>query len=120
VPENYIRKLKVYRHYFWEFHNGQSIAVKDKIDYVIAFVRTEQQIPKNFFEHVEGSNGLFEIRVKVGNNIFRIFSCFDKGQLIILFNGFQKKSQKTPKNELKKALELQKQYYAEKQAGYFD
>lgn len=120
MEENYIRKIKVYRNYFWEFYNVQSETVKDKIDYVFAIVRTEKQISKTFFEHMEGTAGIFEIKVKVGNNIFRIFSCFDDGQLIILFNGFQKKSQKTPKNELKKAIELKKQYYADKEAGNLD
>lgn len=117
MQENNIRKLKVYRNYFWTFYNAQTEAVKDKIDYVIAIVRTERQISKTFFQHLEGTDGLFEIRVKSGNNIFRIFCCFDDGQLIILFNGFQKKTQKTPKNDLKKAIELKKQYYADKKTG---
>ncbi len=120
MEENFIRRTKVYRNYFWEFYNKQTDTTKDKIDYVIAIVRTEKQISQTFFQHLEGSDGLFEIRVKVGSNIFRIFSCFDEGQLIILFNGFQKKTQKTPKNELKKAIEIKKQYYADKEAGNLD
>lgn len=66
---------------------------------------------------MEGTDGILEIRVSVGNNIFRIFCCFDESQLVILFNGFQKKTQKTPKNEIKKAKEIQKQYYEDKKAG---
>ena len=120
MEQNFIRRTNVYRNYFWEFYNEQTDTVKDKIDYVIAIVRTERKISKTFFEHMEGTDGIFEIKVKVGNNIFRIFSCFDEGQLIILFNGFQKKTQKTPKNELKKAIELKKQYYADKEAGNLD
>jgi phage-related protein len=61
-----------------------------------------------------GSSGIFEIRVEVGSNIFRVFSFFDKGKLIILLNGFQKKTQKTPKNELELAEKLKKQYFDEK------
>ena len=61
-----------------------------------------------------GSSGIFEVRVEVGSDIYRVFSFFDKGQLIILLNGFQKKSQKTPKNELELAEKLKKQYFDEK------
>ena len=80
-------------------------------------VRTLPQVPEKYLKHIEGTEGIFEIRVNLGNNISRIFCCFDEGQLIILFNGFQKKTQKTPKNEIKKAKELKKQYYADKEAG---
>ncbi len=120
MQENFVRKLKVYRHHFWDFYNSQTDSVKDKIDFVIAIVRTERQISRTFFQHMEGTDGLYEIRVKVGSNIFRIFCCFDEGQLVVLFNCLQKKTQKTPKSELKKAIELKKQYYEDKEAGNFD
>jgi phage-related protein len=61
-----------------------------------------------------GTDGLFEIRVEVGSDIYRLFSFFDKGQLIILTNDFQKKTQKTPKNELELAEKLKKQYFDKK------
>ena len=64
---------------------------------------------------MEGSNGLYEIRVEIGSDIFRVFSFFDKDKLIILVNGFQKKSQKTPKNELQLAEKLKKEYFYEKE-----
>jgi len=67
-----------------------------------------------YFKHITGSNGIFEIRVEVGSDIYRVFSFFDKGKLIILLNGFQKKSQKTPKNELALAEKLKNQYFDEK------
>jgi phage-related protein len=117
VEGNFIRKTKVYRNHFWDFYNAQTEAVKDKIDWVISLVRTLQQVPEKYLKHMEGTDSIFEIRVSFGNNIFRIFCCFDEGQLVILFNGFQKKTQKTPKNEIKKAVELQKQYYEDKKAG---
>jgi len=66
--------------------------------------------------HIEGTDGLYEIRVMVGNNIFRVFCCFDAGRIVILFNGFQKKSQKTPKKEINKAIELKQEYF-KKQIG---
>ncbi len=61
-----------------------------------------------------GTKGLYEIRVEVGSNIFRIFSFFDKGNLVVLGNGFQKKSQKTPKQEIDKALKIMEEYKNEK------
>jgi len=117
VGAAFIRKTKVYQNYFWDFYNAQTEAVKDKIDFVIGLIRTMHQVPERFLKHIEGTDGLYEIRVKVGNNIFRIFCCFDEGQLVILFNGFQKKTRKTPKNEIQKARELKKQYYEDKKAG---
>jgi phage-related protein len=72
------------------------------------------RIPIKYFKHIEGSDGLYEIRVEVGSNIFRVFSFFDEGKLVILLNGFQKKSEKTPKNEIELANKLKKQYYEEK------
>lgn len=117
MEENFIRKAKVYRNYFWDFYNAQPEAVKDKVDWVIALVRTLQQVPEKYLKHIEGTEGLYEIRVGLGNNIFRIFCCFDEGQLIILFNGFQKKTQKTPKAQIKKAKQIQKQYYEDKESG---
>jgi len=63
---------------------------------------------------MEGSSGIYEIRVEVGSNIYRVFSFFDKGQLVILLNGFQKKSQKTSKNEIELAEKLKKEYFYEK------
>lgn len=66
---------------------------------------------------MEDTDGLYEIRVEVGSNIFRIFCCFDKGSLVILFNGFQKKTQKTPKQQIERAMKLMKEYFNEKENG---
>ena len=63
---------------------------------------------------MSGTAGLWEIRTQVGNNIYRVFCCFDKGNLVILFSGFQKKTQKTPKKEIEKAQRLKKEYFDEK------
>jgi phage-related protein len=57
-----------------------------------------------------GTNNLYEVRVKVGLDIFRIFCFFDMGKMVILANGFQKRAQKTPKNEIEKALKLKAEY----------
>ena len=65
-------------------------------------------------EHLTGTDGLFEIRVEFEDNIYRIFCCFDKGNLVVLFNGFQKKTQKTPKKEIDFALKLKQEYFNSK------
>lgn len=108
------RKVIVYGEEFWSFYNAQKKKVQDKIDWVIGLVRTLKIIPEKFFKHIEGEEGLFEIRVKAGSNIFRIFCFFDEGNLVILINGFQKKTYKTPPNEIEKAKRLKQSYYDEK------
>jgi phage-related protein len=65
-------------------------------------------------KHLTGADGLYEIRIEYQSNIYRIFCCFDKGNLVILFNGFQKKTQKTPNNELEKAEKLKNEYFENK------
>lgn len=103
MNEELNRKVIVYGTEFWDFYNSQKKKVQDKIDWVIGLVRTLKVIPEKFFKHIEGEEGLYEIRVKAGSNIYRIFCFFDKGNLVILINGFQKKTGKTPKNEIERA-----------------
>lgn len=109
------RNVIVFGTEFWDFYNAQKKKVQDKIDWVIGLVKVLQIIPEKYFKHIEGEEGLFEIRIKVGNNIFRIFCFFDEGNLIILINGFQKKTDKTPKNEILRAKRLKQRYYDEKE-----
>jgi phage-related protein len=108
------RKVIVYGAEFWDFYNSRNKKVQEKIDWVIGLVRTLKIIPEKFFKHIEGEEGLFEIRVKAGSNIYRIFCFFDEGNLVILVNGFQKKTDKTPKNEIERAKRLKLSYYEEK------
>lgn len=112
--KKYLRDIYVYGSDFWGFYNSQTKQVQDKIDWVIDLVRTLKMIPERFFKHLVGTDGLFEIRVKVGSNIFRIFCFFDEGKVMILLNGFQKKKNKTPKNQIEKAKRLKQQYYENK------
>lgn len=114
MGKEYLRETFVYGTEFWDFYDSQTKQVRDKIDWVIDLVRSLKMIPEKFFKHLAGTDGLYEIRVKVGSNIFRIFCFFDKGKLVILLNGFQKKKQKTPKNEIVKAERLKKEYYESK------
>ena len=77
-------------------------------------IETVEKIPSEYFKHMEGAEGLYEIRVQFGNDIFRIFCFFDEGKLVVLTNGFQKKTQKTPKKEIEKALKIKEEYENEK------
>lgn len=108
------RNIIFYKHYFTDFYLGQTEKVQEKIEYVFKIVRTVQNVPKKFMQHLTGTEGLYEIRIELEGNIYRIFCCFDKGSLVVLFNGFQKKSQKTPKNQIDLALKLKDGYFNSK------
>ena len=110
-----IRSLKVYGDDFWDFFNKQTLKVQDRILWTIRIIRDIQFVPQTYLKHMEGTDGLYEIRISSGNNIFRIFCFFDEGQLVILLNGFQKKTQKTPKSEIERAKKLKTKYYEDKQ-----
>ena len=88
--------------------------VRDKIYWTFLLVEELKQVPETYLKHVEGTEGLYEIRIQLGNDIFRIFCFFDKDKLVVLANGFQKKSQKTPKQEITKALKIMEEYYEDK------
>ncbi|MDT0645624.1 type II toxin-antitoxin system RelE/ParE family toxin [Zunongwangia sp. F260] len=88
--------------------------VQDKIFRVIEAIETLERIPSNYLKAIKGAKGLYEARIKLGSNIWRVFCFFDEGKLVILLNGFTKKTQKTPKTEIDKALKLKETYYIEK------
>ena len=111
------RRVIFYKHYFRDFFNEQNEKVQEKIDFVLFMISVTDRIPQKFFTHIEGADGLYEIRVEYQSNIFRIFCCFDEGKLVVLFNGFQKKSQKTPQIEIERALNIRKEYFYEKSKG---
>lgn len=94
-----------------KFYQEQDEGVKSKIQYVLEIIKQVDRVPDKFLKHITGTDGLFEIRIEYQSNIYRIFCCFDKSNLVILLNGFQKKSQKTPNNELKRAKELMNAYF---------
>ncbi|MBX7183295.1 MAG: type II toxin-antitoxin system RelE/ParE family toxin [Bacteroidia bacterium] len=108
------RQIIYYKDYFLDFFDQQPEKVKEKINYVLFLVSVADRIPQKFFQHLEGTNGLYEIRVEIQGNIYRIFCCFDEGKVVVLFNGFQKKSQKTPRQELDKAIKIMDDYFEEK------
>ena len=103
----------LYKDYFTDFYNQQKQKVKDKIIWTFRLIETIQQVPEDYLKHLEGTDGLYEIRVQLGSDIFRIFCFFDEGKLIVLANGFQKKSQKTLKSEIEKAIKIKKEYETE-------
>ena len=111
------RKILYFKNYFQEFFDAQTERVKDKVDQVLFLVTVAERIPKKFFDRMIGYDGLWEIRIEFQSNIFRIFCCFDEGNLVVLFNGFQKKSQKTPKKEIEKAMRIKKEYFELKKGG---
>ena len=109
-----IRKVDFYKDYFIDFYTKQNTKVQEKIEYVFKLIRQVERIPKKFFKHLTSTDGLYEIRIEYQSNIFRIFCFFDEGRLVILLNGFQKKTKKTPKKEIELAERLKKEYFIEK------
>jgi len=104
------RTIVFYKDYFQEFFIKQRDKVKDKIIWTFDLIQELQRVPETYLKHIENTDGLYEIRVQLGNDIFRIFCFFDQGQLVVLANGFQKKAQKTPKQEIEKALKIKEEY----------
>ena len=105
------RQIVFHEHYFQDFYLEQTKTVREKIGYVFRVIKTVERIPEKFLKHLEGTDGLYEIRIEVNSNIYRIFCCFDKGNLVVLFNAFQKKSQKTLKKAIELAEKLMREYF---------
>ena len=88
--------------------------MQDKIFKIIEAIETLERVPSNYLKFMSGTEGLYEARIQLGSNIWRVFCFFDNDKLVILLNGFQKKTQKTPKNEIDKAMRLMTEYYSQK------
>ena len=106
-----VREVIAYKNYFLDFLTKQPTKVQNKIFKIIDAIETLERIPTNYLKQITGTNGLYEARIQLGTDIWRVFCFFDKGRLVILLNGFQKKTQKTPKIEIGKAIILMKEYY---------
>ena len=106
------RKVSAYKNYFLDFISTLSENVLKKIFYSIDMLKTQERISKKFAKYLK--EGLYELRAEYEGNIYRVFFCFDEGNIVILFNGFQKKTQKTPESEIKQAMKLKKEYYESK------
>jgi len=113
VSGKFVRSIFYYKRYYLDFFETLKPKVRQKFNWTLQLIATTNQVPQKYFKHLTGSSGIYEIRVETGTDIYRAFSFFDKGQLIIIVNGFQKKSQKTPAKDLKLAEKLKKQYFDE-------
>ena len=114
MKEKFFRNVFYYKKFYLDFFEKLKPEVKKKFNWTLQLISIIERVPEKHFKHITGSTGLYEVRVEVGSDIYRVFSFFDKGQLIVLVNGFQKKTQKTPKNEIELAEKLKKQYFDEK------
>jgi len=110
-----VRNIRLFKNYFKDFYVAQTKTVRDKINSVLKLVETQRMIPKKFFRIIEGSDGIYEIKVEINSNIYRIFCCMDSGAVVVLFHGFQKKTQKTPLKETKRAEAIKKEYFKSKE-----
>jgi len=104
------RTIVFYKDYFQTFFTKQNKKVKAKIVWTFELIEDLQRVPETYLKHIENTDGLYEVRIQSGSDIFRIFCFFDKGQLVVLANGFQKKTQKTPKQEIELALKIKEEY----------
>ncbi len=111
----FYRNVLYYDSYYFRFFSTLPPKVQLKFNWTIQLIATQERISEKFFKHLSGTSGLYEIRIEHGSNQYRLFSFFDEGQLIIIINGFQKKSKKTPHREIKLAEQIKKQYYHEKE-----
>lgn len=112
-----IRTIVAYKHYFEEFLQNQPIKVQAKIFKIFEIIEYQQHIPVRYLEHIKDTDGLYEAKISLGSDIWRVFCFFDEGRLVILLNGFQKKTMKTPKSEIKLALKLKTEYFDKKRKG---
>jgi len=86
---------------------------QQKVQYGLLLLKTQDRLPAKFVKHLRA--GIYELRTEYGGNIYRVFFIFDDGNVVVLFNGFQKKTQKTPPSEIDKAIKIKEAYYADKQ-----
>lgn len=108
------RDLLFYKEYFQNFYDDQPTKVQKKILWTLRVIEDLDRIPEIYFKHLEGTEGLYEIRVQSGGDIFRIFCFFDNNNLVVVGHGFKKKTQKTPDRELERAEKIKREYYEEK------
>jgi len=109
-----VREVVEFENHFSDFLKKQPTKVQNKIFKIIESIETLEKVPNNYLKSIIGTNGLYEARIQLGSDIWRVFCFFDKGRLVILLNGFVKKTQRTPKNEIEKANQLMIKYFKSK------
>lgn len=107
-----MREIYTYKNYFDDFISTLENKVVEKIEYALTLLESQDRISKKFVKYIRDS--IYELRIEFESNIYRIFFIFDEGNIVILFNGFIKKSQKTPNSEIEKAIKIKEEYYADK------
>lgn len=106
------RKILTFGDYFDSFLKTLDEDVRRKIDYVLDMLKTVKRLNSKFVKTIK--DGIYELRIEWEGNIYRVFFIFDEGNVVILFNGFQKKTRKTPPSEIEKAITIKKEYYEAK------
>ena len=109
------RRIITFGRYFGEFMEGLTAKEREKVDYGLVLLKTQDRLPTKFVKHIK--DGLYELRTEYNGNIYRVFFIFDEGNIVVLFNGFQKKTQKTPSSEITKSLMIKERYYEYKRAN---
>ncbi len=108
------RQIIFHGDYFTDFYKNLDLKVKEKVKYVLELIKQVDRVPEKFLAPMTNYFGLYEVKIEYQSNIYRVFCCFDEGNLLVLFNGFQKKTQKTPVKEIEKAMKLKKEYFDNK------
>jgi len=103
------RTIITFGGYFEAFIEELTDKEQQKVDYLLTLLRTQDRIPIKFIKLIR--EGVYELRIEYNSNIYRVFFIFDEDNIVVLFNGFQKKSQKTPSKEIEKAIKIKNEYY---------
>lgn len=106
------RQILYYKDYFMSFYRALDEGAQKKFDYSLAMLKLQERVSKKFVKFIR--DGIYEVRATHDGNIYRAFFTFDDGNIVMLFNGFQKKTQKTPESEINKAIKIKNEYYASK------
>lgn len=114
MKTQFVRQLVLFEDHFKEFRKTLDKEALKKLYQALTLIMKVEVVPIRFLKAIKGRKGLYEIRSEYEGNIYRVFCCFDEGNLVILFNGFQKKTQKTPIEQLDKAEALMKKYFEQK------
>jgi phage-related protein len=114
MKKNEYREIEVFKEYFWDFYMNLNSGTQKKVEWTLGLVRDLRIIPSKYFKSIKGTHGLYEIRVQFENDAYRIFCFLNESRRVVLLNGFVKKSNRTPKKEIDKAIRLKFDYTYEK------